>query len=80
MKKEQANLTYAILKLVKEKETNLISKVLELKLKRKPTGRELAQVSRKPNENNTIDIYFKSKKLGKITYEMKDKELSLCYE
>jgi hypothetical protein len=79
MKQEQANLTFAILKLIKQKESQLVRKVLEQKLNRKPTLREIGSVHKKPNDDNTVEIYFKAKRLGKITYEMIDKELSLNF-
>jgi hypothetical protein len=80
MKQEQANLTFAVLKLIKQKENQLVRKVLESKLNRKPTIREIGSVHKKPNDDNTVEIYFKSKRLGKITYEMIDKELSLNFD
>lgn len=80
MKKEVANLTFAVVKLIKQKENQLVRKVLESKLNRKPTLREIGSVHRKPNDDNTVEIYFKSKRLGKITYEMIDRELNLKYE
>jgi len=79
LKRKQANLTYSVLTLIRKKESQLVRKVLEKKLNKKPTLREINSVRRKPNDDNTVEVYFKEKRIGRITYEMNDKELSLKF-
>jgi hypothetical protein len=75
------NLTFNVIKKVKEQEDVLIEKVLIEYLSKKPTRKQISKVAKIIDEaENYTSIIFEGYKLGVIKYEMtKDKGLSIRF-